>query len=83
MWYNIFVKQRKKEVKFYGKNTEYRHYFLYIRTNNRNEENPEMNIEYFNNAEDMLNRINELTLEHVEQNKPWCRHFDYDYIYFL
>ena len=63
--------------------TKNRHYILYIRTNDRDEEYPEMNIEYFSDPVDMLNRIDEITKESVRQGKSFTRHFDYDYIYFF
>lgn len=40
--------------------TENRHYILYIRTNDRDSEYPEMDTDYFSDLIDMLNRIDEI-----------------------
>lgn len=66
-----------------AKITECKHCFLFIYTGDDEEGYLKAEVEYFNNVEDMLNRIDEMTLERAEQNKPWARHFDYDYIYFF
>lgn len=63
--------------------TECSHYILYIRTNDRDRDYPEMNSEYFGNAQDMLNRIDEITRENTRQGMTFTRHIDYDYIYFF
>ena len=63
--------------------TKNRHYILYIRTNDRDEEYPEMNIEYFSNITDMLKRIDEIAKENLRQGKSCTRHIDYDYTYFI
>lgn len=63
--------------------TKNRHYLLYIRTNDRDREYPEMDTEYFADPIDMLNRIDEITKESVRQGKSFTRHIDYDYIYLL
>ena len=63
--------------------TKNRHYILYIRTNDRDEEYPEMNIEYFSNITDMLKRIDEIAKENLRQGKSCTRHIEYDYIYLL
>ena len=66
-----------------AKITKNRHYILYIRTNDRDEEYPEMDIEYFSNITDMLKRIDEIAKENLRQGQSCTRHFDYDYIYFF
>lgn len=63
--------------------TENKRYILYIRTNDRDEEYPEMNIEYFSNITDMLKRIDEIAKENLRQGKSCTRHIEYDYIYLL
>ena len=63
--------------------TKNRHYILYIRTNDIDEEYPEMDMEYFSNITDMLKRIDEIAKENLRQGKSCTRHIDYDYIYFL
>ena len=63
--------------------TENKRYILYIRTNDRDEEYPEMNIEYFSNITDMLKRIDEIAKENLRQGKSCSRHLEYDYIYLL
>lgn len=63
--------------------TKNKHYILYIRTNDRDEEYPEMNIEYFSNITDMLKRIDEIAKENLRQGKSCTRHIDYDYTYFI
>ena len=66
-----------------AKITKNRHYILYIRTNDRDSEYPEMDTEYFSDPIDMFDKINEITKESVKQGKSFTRHFDYDYIYFF
>ena len=66
-----------------GKITKNRHYILYIRTNDIDEEYPEMDMEYFSNITDMLKRIDEIAKENLRQGKSCTRHIDYDYIYLL
>lgn len=63
--------------------TKNKHYILYIRTNDRDEEYPEMNIEYFSNITGMLKRIDEIAKENLRQGKSCTRHIDYDYTYFI
>ena len=63
--------------------TKNRHYILYIRTNDIDEEYPEMDMEYFSNITDMLKRIDEIAKENLRQGKSCTRHIDYDYIYLL
>ena len=63
--------------------TENRRYILYIRTNDRDSEYPEMDIEYFSNITDMLKRIDEIAKENLRQGKSCTRHIDYDYTYFI
>ena len=63
--------------------TKNKHYILYIRTNDRDEEYPEMDIEYFSNITDMLKRIDEIAKENLRQGKSCTRHIDYDYTYFI
>lgn len=63
--------------------TENKRYILYIRTNDRDSEYPEMDTEYFSDPVDMLNRIDEITKESIRQRKSFTRHFDYDYTYFI
>lgn len=63
--------------------TKNKHYILYIRTNDKDEEYPEMNIEYFSNITDMLKRIDEIAKENLRQGKSCTRHIDYDYTYFI
>ena len=63
--------------------TKNKHYILYIRTNDRDEEYPEMNIEYFSNITGMLKRIDEIAQENLRQGKSCTRHIDYDYTYFI
>ena len=58
-------------------------YILYIRTNDIDEEYPEMDMEYFSNITDMLKRIDEIAKENLRQGKSCTRHIDYDYIYLL
>ena len=58
-------------------------YILYIRTNDRDEEYPEMNIEYFSNITDMLKRIDKIAKENLRQGKSCTRHIEYDYTYFI
>lgn len=65
-----------------AKITECKHCVLFIYIND-DEGYLKTEVEYFSNVENMLNRIDEITLEYAEQNKPWIRHFDYDYIYFF
>ena len=63
--------------------TKNRCYILYIRTNDIDEEYPEMDMEYFSNITDMLKRIDEIAKENLRQGKSCTRHIDYDYIYLL
>ena len=63
--------------------TKNRHYILYIRTNDIDEEYPEMDMEYFSNITDMLKRIDEIAKENLRQGKSCTRHIDYDYTYFI
>ena len=63
--------------------TKNRHYILYIRTNDIDEEYPEMDMEYFSNITDMLKRIDEMAKENLRQGKNCIRHIDYDYTYFI
>ena len=63
--------------------TKNRHYILQIRTNDIDEEYPEMDMEYFSNITDMLKRIDEIAKENLRQGKSCTRHIDYDYIYFI
>ena len=63
--------------------TKNRHYILYIRTNDIDEEYPEMDMEYFSNITDMLKRIDEIAKENLRQGKSCTRHIEYDYIYLL
>ena len=63
--------------------TKNRHYILYIRTNDRSSEYPEMDTEYFSNITDMLKRIDEMAKENLKQGKNCIRHIDYDYTYFI
>ena len=63
--------------------TENKRYILYIRTNDIDEEYPEMDIEYFSNITDMLKRIDEIAKENLRQGKNCIRHIDYDYTYFI
>lgn len=65
-----------------AKITECKHCVLFIYISD-DEGYLKTEVEYFSNVENMLNRIDEITLECAEQNKPWARHFDYDYIYFF
>lgn len=63
--------------------TKNKRYILYIRTNDRDEEYPEMDTEYFSNITDMLKRIDEIAKENLRQGKSCTRHIDYDYTYFI
>ena len=63
--------------------TKNKHYILYIRTNDKDEEYPEMNIEYFSNITGMLKRIDEIAKENLRQGKSCTRHIEYDYTYFI
>ena len=63
--------------------TENKRYILYIRTNDSDSEYPEMDIEYFSNITDMLQRIDEKAKENLRQGKSCTRHIEYDYIYLL
>ena len=63
--------------------TKNRHYILYIRTNDIDEEYPETDMEYFSNITDMLKRIDEIAKENLRQGKSCTRHIDYDYTYFI
>ena len=63
--------------------TKNRCYILYIRTNDIDEEYPEMDMEYFSNITDMLKRIDEIAKENLRQGKNCIRHIDYDYTYFI
>lgn len=65
-----------------AKITECKHYFLFIRTD-RDSEYPEMNIEYFNDPNNMLDEIDRITKESIKQGKSCIRHIDYDYTYFI
>lgn len=65
-----------------AKITECKHYFLFIRTGD-DKEYFKTEVEYFNNVENMLNRIDEITEEKLKQGISFIRHIDYDYIYFL
>ncbi len=65
-----------------AKITECKHCFLFTYIGG-DEEYLKTNTEYFNNVEDMLNRIDEITEEKLKQGIPFIRHIDYDYIYFL
>lgn len=66
-----------------GKIIENRHYILYIRTDNKDSEYPEMDVECFSNITDMLKRIDEIAKENLRQGKSCTRHIDYDYTYFI
>ena len=66
-----------------AKITECKHYYLFIRTDNKDGEYPEMDVECFNDPVNMLNRIDEITKESIKQGKNCIRHIDYDYTYFI
>lgn len=66
-----------------GKNTEYKHFYLFIRTDNKDSEYPEMDVECFSNITDMLKRIDKIAKENIKQGKNCIRHIDYDYTYFI
>ena len=66
-----------------AKITECKHYVLYVHLNFKERDYPGIVSEYFNNAEDMLKRIDEITKEKSKQGISFIRHIDYDYIYFL
>lgn len=66
-----------------AKITECSHYILYIRTNDRGRDYPEMDSEYFGTTQDMLNKIDEIARESARQGMTFTRHIDYDYIYFF
>lgn len=63
--------------------TKNKRYILYIRTNDRDEEYPEMDVECFSNITDMLKKIDEIAKENLRQGKSCTRHIDYDYTYFI
>lgn len=63
--------------------TECNHYILFIRNDNKSREYPIIDSEYFNDVEDMLNKINTITRERERQGMTFIRHIDYDYIYFI
>ena len=63
--------------------TKYKHYYLFIRTDNKDSEYPEMDVECFSNIADMLERIAEIAKEKLRQGKSCTRHIDYDYTYFI
>ena len=63
--------------------TKYKHYYLFIRTEDKDSEYPEMDVECFNNITDMLKRIDEIAKENLRQGKSCIRHIDYDYTYFI
>ena len=62
---------------------ECKHYYLFIRTDNKDNEYPEMDVECFSDPNNMLDRINEITKESIKQGKNCIRHIDYDYTYFI
>ena len=66
-----------------AKFTECKHYYLFIRTDNKDGEYPEMDVECFSNITNMLKRIDEIAKENLRQGKSCTRHIDYDYIYLL
>ena len=66
-----------------GKITEYKHFYLFIRTDNKDSEYPEMDVECFSNITDMLKRIDEIAKESIKQGKNCIRHIDYDYTDFI
>ena len=66
-----------------AKITECKHYYLFIRTDDKDSEYPEMDVECFNNITDMLKRIDEIAKENLRQGKNCTRHIDYDYTYFI
>ena len=66
-----------------AKITECKHYYLFIRTDNKDSEYPEMDVECFSDPVDMLNRIDEIAKENLRQGKSCTRHIDYDYTYFI
>lgn len=66
-----------------AKFTKYKHYYLFIRTDNKDNEYPEIDVECFSNITDMLKRIDEMAKENLKQGKNCIRHIDYDYIYFI
>ena len=66
-----------------AKFTECKHYYLFIRTDNKDGEYPEMDVECFSNITDMLKRIDEIAKENLRQGKSCTRHIEYDYIYLL
>lgn len=66
-----------------AKITEYKHYYLFIRTDDKDSECPEMDVECFSNITDMLKRIGEIAKENLRQGKGCIRHIDYDYTYFI
>ena len=66
-----------------AKITECKHYYLFIRTDNKDGEYPEMDVECFSDSVDMLNRIDDITKESIKQGKSCIRHIDYDYTYFI
>ena len=63
--------------------TECKHYYLFIRTDGKDGEYPEMDVECFSNITDMLKRIDEMAKENLKQGKNCIRHIDYDYTYFI
>ena len=56
--------------------TKNKHYILYIRTNDRGSEYPEMDTEYFSNITDRLKRIDEMSKENIRQGKRYTRHIE-------
>ena len=66
-----------------AKITECKHYYLFIRTDNKDSEYPEMDVECFSNITDMLKRIDKIAKENLRQGKSCTRHIDYDYTYFI
>ena len=63
--------------------TEYKHCYLFIRTDNKDSEYPEMDVECFSDLNNMLDRINEIIKESIKQGKSCVHHIDYDYTYFI
>ena len=66
-----------------AKITECKHYYLFIRTDNKDGECPEMDVECFSNITDMLKRIDESAKENLRQGTSCTRDIDYDYTYFI
>ena len=66
-----------------AKITECKHYYLFIRTDNKDGEYPEMDVECFGDPNSMLDRIDEIKKESARRGESFTRHIDYDYTYFI